>query len=391
VSAKSDLLFQFLRDRSHDLAALDFDDSPTDPFPHADPYLLSSAMQKAIRRGDSAIARRAGHQLFMLDRARLWRRLAVVALEDIGIADITVAAELIGIATLPAVRRLLGGDIPALGIALARACGAVKDRSGDHLASVIGREPTTDADRAALRAASPNALLAMLASSDLPWTRRLRAAVRASGRSDNPVSPVAPDIAAVFDVLHELGAPPVLVLACETYAARQRDALPVLVPFAAMLRMSEDEREATVVMHNLPPCEMIGELPSYSFDPVNTRLGRHAVDLFLRAHLMKPPYTPRMVAAALWNSESAACDRTLSWTSGDMIRERAYAADLSFRGLPPDRHAELNDWIARKRPALTAARQAVWNGVVRDAGRFVEALEQANLPLPVPARSPRRG
>ena len=38
---------------------------------------------------------------------------------------------------------------------------------------------------------------------------------------------------------------------------------------------------------------MVGEMPSYTFDPVNTRLGRRAVDLFLRAHLMKPPYPPR--------------------------------------------------------------------------------------------------
>ena len=69
---------------------------------------------------------------------------------------------------------------------------------------------------------------------------------------------------------------------------------------------------------------------------------------------------------------------------GDVIRERAYAADLAFRGLPPDRHTEINAWIASERPALTAARQAVWNSVVRQSGKSVEALEQANLPLPVP-------
>lgn len=151
-------------------------------------------MQKAIRRGDLSIARRAGHQLYALDRARLWRRLMVASLEDIGIADLDVVAELVAISMSSAARRLLGGDIRALDIALVRACAATKDRSGDHLASIVGREPMTDADRTALRSASPNALLAMIATSDLPWIRRLRTAVIVAGRSDHPVRSVATNI-----------------------------------------------------------------------------------------------------------------------------------------------------------------------------------------------------
>lgn len=104
------------------LAAPTFDPELPAPFRHADPYLLASAVQKAIRRGDIATGRRAGHQLLRLDRQRLWRRLAVIALEDIGVADIDVAAELVGIATLPAARRLLGGDARALDITLTCAC-----------------------------------------------------------------------------------------------------------------------------------------------------------------------------------------------------------------------------------------------------------------------------
>ena len=88
--------------------------------------------------------------------------------------------------------------------------------------------------------------------------------------------------------------------------------------------------------------------PDYGFDPVNTRLGRHlAVDLFLRSHVMRPPYPPRMVAAAIWNSESALCDRTLALDA----RARRYVgehsdADLTYRGLPVEQHAEINAWIA---------------------------------------------
>lgn len=383
----SAFLFQFLADRAHELAALSADPAPPEPFPHADVYLLSSTMQKAIRRGDLAIARRAAHQLYTLDRQRLWRRIAVIALEDIGIADITVAAELVAISTLTAARRVLGGDISALNIALARACAAAKDRTGDHLGSILNREPIDNMDRLTLRHASPHALLAMIAASDLPWTRRLRAAALMSGRSDNPLQPVAANIEAVFDVLHELGAPPLLITTCAAYAARQRDALPIFVPFAFCLRAigcSEIPRDPKTVSHDLPATEMIGELPSYSFDPLHTRLGRRATDLWLRSYMMKQPWLPRQVAAALWNAESAACDRTFDWHMNDHIRERAYTADLIARGLPLERHADLMDWVTRERPALIAARTAVWNSVRREAAKTAEANFQTYPPQQVP-------
>lgn len=385
MNQAASLLFQHLHDH------LDFADDTADlppprPFPHADPYLLASAVQKAIRRGDVDMARRAGHQLLTLDRTRLWRRLAVTALEDIGIGNIDVVAETVAIASLTATRRLFPSDLTALDHVLVRACGAVKDRSGDHLCSILHREPV-DPDQARLLArASGDALLAVMASSHQPLPQRLRAAVLASGRSEELFRTGAPGVGAVFDVLHELGVPPLLLLASEVYASRQRDELPVLVPFAALLHLKS---QVSIRQHDLPAPERIGELPAYTFDPVNTRLGRRAVELWLKAYLTKPAWLPAQVAAALWNSESALCDRTLESRLGGNIRERAYAADLTYRGLPPDRHAEIDAWVAAEHPALTAARQAVWNSHIRQSGTAVEAPSQVILPLPVPGAKKR--
>jgi hypothetical protein len=52
-----------------------------------DSFIARSAMQKAIRRGDSRIALRAAAALFPNNRAVLWRRLIVTALEDLGILE----------------------------------------------------------------------------------------------------------------------------------------------------------------------------------------------------------------------------------------------------------------------------------------------------------------
>lgn len=385
MNQAASLLFQHLRDH-HDPADSTADLPPPRPFRHADPYLLASAMQKAIRRGDIDIARRAGHQLLTLDRTRLWRRLAVTALEDIGIADIEAVAELIAVSLLPAARRLFASDAVALDRALLRGWSAVKDRSGDHLSSILHRVPVDPDQTRLLARASGDALLAVVASSHQPLTQRLRAVVLASGRGEEHFRPGAPGLPAVFDHLHDLGVPPLLLLACEVYAARQRDELPVLVPFAALLHLNG---KPTTRQHDLPKPERIGGLPDFTLDPVNTRLGRRAVELWLKSYLTKPEWLPKQVAAALWNAESALCDRTLDSDLGNSIRDRAYAADLQHRGLPPDRHAEINAWIAAERPALTAARQAVWDAFVRQSGKPAEALEQTNLPLPVPARPKR--
>lgn len=359
---------------------------PPEPFPYADQYLLASLMQKAIRRGNLPIARRAAYQLHSLDRQRLWRRLMVTALEDIGIAGTETAAELVALGALPAARKLMGGDLPALDRVLASACMAAKDRTADHLLSILSREPFPASD---LRAVSGKALLAITASSEVLWQRRLHAAALAAGRTD-PVHPGAPGIAALLALFADMGVPELLIAACAGYAARQRDLLPVLVPFAWLLH-EPGFLDRTIKAHAPPPAELIAGWPAYSFDPLWTRTGKRAVRLWLRSYLTIPQFTERQVAACVWNAEAAICDRTLTWPLGDELRQRAYVADLRYRGLPVERHADLCAWVVRERPALMAARQAVWNSVLREAGRAAKGPEQANLPLPVPERRSRRG
>jgi replication-associated recombination protein RarA len=52
-----------------------------------DKWITSSAMQKTIRRGQVKLALRAGFTLWQQDRASFWRRVHVMACEDVGIAS----------------------------------------------------------------------------------------------------------------------------------------------------------------------------------------------------------------------------------------------------------------------------------------------------------------
>src|SRR3954452_2722868 len=51
------------------------------------PWLAMSLLQKAIRRGEEAYALQAAAALLRDSPERLWRRLGLIAFEDIGLAD----------------------------------------------------------------------------------------------------------------------------------------------------------------------------------------------------------------------------------------------------------------------------------------------------------------
>jgi DNA primase catalytic core len=173
------------------------------------------------------------------------------------------------------------------------------------------------------------------------------------------------------------------------YGARARDPLPVLVPMARVLHAGNWTDLTAVVERRLPRTDRVADWPAYAFDPIHTRIGRRAVELWVRSYLVKQPFSVGAVAAALWNGESAACSRWLSWDLGAELKQRAHAADLHRHGVRTDQIDELGLWIVTNWPALTCARRAALSSAIGASGKLAEASEQANLPLPVPARPQR--
>src|SRR5690242_2172687 len=99
----------------------------------ADPWLISSLLQKSIRRGETEIAWRAALTLSKLRGAAIWRRLIVIAFEDIGIGNVDAVTTTVAAAEDSAWRKAQGGDI-RLAIAVASILAeAPKDRSADYL------------------------------------------------------------------------------------------------------------------------------------------------------------------------------------------------------------------------------------------------------------------
>ena len=64
-------------------------DEPTPPVPlAADRYVALSALQKSIRRGHEDLALRSAMNLMIGGPHAIWRRLGIIAFEDIGVGNI---------------------------------------------------------------------------------------------------------------------------------------------------------------------------------------------------------------------------------------------------------------------------------------------------------------
>src|SRR5215831_12291517 len=99
----------------------------------ADPWVISSLLQKSIRRGETDVAQRSALTFLKLKGAAIWRRLMVIAFEDVGIGSVDTLTSTVAAAGDSAWRKGHGGDL-RLAVQLAGLLAeAPKDRSADYL------------------------------------------------------------------------------------------------------------------------------------------------------------------------------------------------------------------------------------------------------------------
>ena len=106
-----------------------------------DRWIASSLLQKSIRRSDTQLALRAAFRLSDFDRSYTWRRLLIIAFEDVGAAEPDALSETVAIATTPKWRSKRG-ERQSLAYAVTRLAEAPKDRSADYLISAAETQPS---------------------------------------------------------------------------------------------------------------------------------------------------------------------------------------------------------------------------------------------------------
>lgn len=83
-----------------------------------DKWITMSGMQKAIRRGEERLAERLAISLWNMDKRSLWRRLAVIAAEDVAMGNTELVLDVTVATKFPAWRKSVGDA--ALGVHLAQ-------------------------------------------------------------------------------------------------------------------------------------------------------------------------------------------------------------------------------------------------------------------------------
>jgi MgsA AAA+ ATPase C terminal len=126
-----------------------------------DRWTSSSALQKAIRRGEVEMAQSAALALFGDDRPGAWRRMIGIAFEDVGAADADALIETVAACTSSDWRSQQGNE-RVLCYLSRRLAEAPKDRSADYLMWAASDHESLGQARETCRGASINGRLALL-------------------------------------------------------------------------------------------------------------------------------------------------------------------------------------------------------------------------------------
>jgi hypothetical protein len=305
-----------------------------------DRWIASSLLQKSVRRGDAELAQRAAFHLLELDKAAIWRRLIVIAFEDVGAGDLDVLLETVFVASSSEWRRVCGKAVAALGLITRHLAEAIKDRSGDYLICAAKDHFDLSETCDLCRKTSLEQRLALLADSSQPLAKRAVAAWFASGinwRYDHQVR--GGDIRALAGAYRELGADKELANAMVLAAKRAPEPLVALVPLIWL----EVQRSGPIRIRSdpVPQTKTIAGVPLYAFDK-HTRLGKRAIERLLSENkplrdcivgFLAQGSPKKSAEIAAFYADAAPVARRLDWAQSDSLERLGIEADFIAAGL----------------------------------------------------------
>ena len=325
------------------------------------PWIAVSLLQKAIRRGSEQWALQAVATLLEEAPERLWRRLGIIAFEDIGVGDIDTVSLTVASLASKRLRAEIGDDWAVASYLAQRMCRTVKCRAADDLLFVAERHPTIESQRLDLTYQPVPKLLNVMCS-DAPIAERAIALWYGIG-TDRCQSPVLRtrrgEPSVLFDALCERGHPDTIV---EIAREGLNKTSCILAPFLILLDREREPSPYDAVPDVMPPESMVGSVPGWCLDK-HTRQGKAAIARFLEARSetarwvrqnVPPAQRAAFLGSLVFRVESQCVDRRLRWPTGDDLLRMS---DLESRGLPPVRMAEAYALLRNDLPLLDDLRR----------------------------------
>jgi hypothetical protein len=313
----------------------------------ADQWVRISLLQKSIRRGEVETAHRAAFTLFAQKGFAIWRRLMVIAFEDVGAASPDAVAMTVAASTDPSWRKKNGGDLH-IAVQLARILAeASKSRSAEHLITSAQHHPSLAKARMLRGTTSVTDQLAAVMNQTAPLTERAIAVWCASGIGWVAEKRAKADLPALLDTFRSLGVPDELVTATGIAAQKTREPIILMVPLVWLA--ANRRSHPTITESEVPVAKIVDGVPMYSLDK-HTRLGREAIRRFASENEEVRETLARYVPAARRNdaaymaafyADAAPLATKLVWNGADDLEQFGTETDLLLSGVPPEGFAPL--------------------------------------------------
>lgn len=308
------------------------------PIVISDKYLLSSALQKCIRRGAAVQSIAIAVRLHQIDPSYLKRRLPIIALEDIGLGDALVCHDVL---TVCASSKWWGADVNRTIAFLASImANALKSRAACDAFSLTEVHPERDILLPKLLKCNATDLIDMACNRDLAQIDRLFALRVLGGITvkQNGTYQVLSrcDIRTLDSIASNLELPEVV---CWLMARQRKTA-----GMAAMLPIAFEAGQNTVVCggREFPRAfDNFAGLPLCTLDTY-TRLGKIALKRFYESsdvlkdfgfqHIPHQNAQP-LINLAMFQIESSLLDKYLSSPELDDLKEAADEAEMRSLGM----------------------------------------------------------
>jgi hypothetical protein len=311
------------------------------------PWVGMSLLQKAIRRSEIDWALLAAATLLRHSPARLWRRLAVIAFEDIGQGDMTAVGHALAATGSKVLRQQLGGDERVAAFVIHSMCKVAKCRAADDLAVVCEWMPELEECRVNFAERSTTELVSIVHDISLPLPHRAIALWYLFGTDrlrSQQLGSRKGGVDAGLEALADLPIPATVLELARLGIQRGAGPLAAFYPLLWSI-YATDEGEVFKLTKLDTPNAMVGRVPAWAYD-MHVREGRAAIRKLLQtdcattrwAASVEPKWgNQELLLGMLFRKESGYCRQQLLWSTGNSL---AYQADWHVHGIPPEQLKE---------------------------------------------------
>ena len=303
-----------------------------------DRWVAASLLQKSIRRGDAAAAIAGARYLSQYGVPGVFRRLNVIAWEDISFGDLAGCLAVGSLGSSARLRAKLGGDEQCLDWAVSRLAAAAKCRVADDLITILEHGALSPNYIASLASKSEEQLRSLAWASDRCQLRRTIAVWLLVGTDRFP-SEAMPQRKGSVDRFFEQSTADDMPAGIRKAGAKLCRATNTIFP-AIVAALWEEWAQAQAVRRVGDPLvwtELIGGLPAYVFDGHTAKGSRYLSRLagldselawWLCSNLPPELHKPALKKLC-FRTVSAQCNQLHSWEPAE--KARAQAGSVGFR------------------------------------------------------------